>query len=51
MFKKKNKEKSGLLIPAGLFLGIGIGMLFDQVAAGTVIGLGCAYVAKYFVDK
>ena len=37
---KKKEELSGLAIPAGLFVGIGIGFLVDELVAGLFIGLG-----------
>ena len=41
------KEKSDLLIPGGLLIGIGIGMIYNQVAAGTLIGLGAGFIAAF----
>ncbi|GAA0316209.1 hypothetical protein GCM10008967_03480 [Bacillus carboniphilus] len=35
-----------MFIPGFLLLGIGIGMLFDQTGAGTLIGLGLGFVAE-----
>ncbi len=29
-----------MVVAGGLFIGIGVGMMFDHVAAGTMIGLG-----------
>ena len=50
---KKNsllkKSPYNVLIPAGLFIGIGVGLLVNQVAAGTLIGLGLGFGASYFV--
>ena len=34
---KKDKER--LLIPAGIWIGLGIGMIFNQVVAGVLIGV------------
>ncbi|MBT6690663.1 hypothetical protein HN903_01300 [archaeon] len=45
MTKKKKDDNSGIFIPAGLFLGIGIGLLTGQVAAFTMIGLGIGFFA------
>ncbi|MEZ4521941.1 MAG: hypothetical protein R3A46_09920 [Thermomicrobiales bacterium] len=39
----------GLAIPAGLFIGIGIGMVIGHVAAGVMIGLGCGFLAMMVV--
>jgi len=55
--EKKEKEKSGrggLFIPAGLFLGFGIGFLVNNVAAGMFIGLGVGFAAfgiSLFIKK
>jgi hypothetical protein len=47
----KNKDSSGVLIPAGLLIGIGLGMLYGQVAAGTLIGLGAGFLAMFLLRK
>ena len=43
----EKKKLSGLMIPAGVLIGIGVGMVLDQVAAGTLIGLGVGFVAMF----
>jgi hypothetical protein len=50
MAKKNEQEKhqggNGVFcIPAGLFLGIGVGMLYNNTGAGTLIGLGAGFLA------
>ena len=48
MAKKKKKEDiAGLWIPAGALLGVGFGMLYNQVAAGVLIGLGTGFVLMF----
>jgi len=48
MKKKKQKtDMSGMAIPAGLLIGIGIGLLLGQVAAYTLIGLGVGFLVGY----
>lgn len=43
--KKDDKRSSaGLFIPAGLFLGMGFGFLFDQIVAGIFLGLGLGFL-------
>ncbi|MFH1002614.1 MAG: hypothetical protein V1780_00525 [Chloroflexota bacterium] len=42
---KKKKEVIGFFIPAGLFLGMGIGWVFGSLVAGTLIGLGAGFLA------
>ena len=37
--------RGGLFIPAGLFLGFGIGFLVDDMAAGMFVGLGIGFFA------
>jgi hypothetical protein len=43
----ENAKLSGLLIPAGLLMGIGIGMIVGYTGAGTLIGLGLGFLAAY----
>ena len=43
--KKKDKDMGGLLIPAGLFIGMGFGFLYDNLTAGLFIGLGTGFAA------
>lgn len=45
------KNQKYLLIPGGMFIGIGIGLLFNQVAAGTLIGMGAGFIAAYTLKK
>jgi len=35
---------TGLAIPAGLLIGIGVGILVDNTAAGVLLGLGCGFL-------
>jgi len=41
---KKRKGVTGLGIPAGLFIGMGVGFLIDNVTAGTLLGLGGGFL-------
>ena len=41
---KRGKGVTGLAIPAGLLIGIGVGILFDNTSAGVLIGLGCGFL-------
>ncbi len=52
MAKKANEGKrekkwgtAGLFIPAGLFMGMGIGWVFDYLVQGMFIGLGAGFLA------
>jgi len=47
---KKNKSccpRSGLILPACLFIGIGVGMVFGHTGAGTLIGLGVGFLGMW----
>lgn len=43
--ESKKDDKEGLFIPAGLFIGLGLGFLFDQIVAGVMLGLGLGFLA------
>ncbi len=43
--KDKRKGAGGVLIPAGLFLGMGIGWIFNYLVQGMFIGLGVGFLA------
>jgi hypothetical protein len=45
--KKKSRRNTygGIFIPAGLFIGMGIGWLVDYMVAGLFIGLGAGFAA------
>jgi hypothetical protein len=51
----KKEDNTGLFIPAGLFLGLGIGFIADQVVGGLFVGLGVGFVglaiARIFSKK
>jgi len=42
--KKKGDEKGALFIPAGLFVGMGLGFLYDKFVEGMFIGLGVGFL-------
>jgi len=42
--KSKWKTAGGLFIPAGLFIGMGIGWAMDHLIAGLFIGLGGGFL-------
>jgi hypothetical protein len=42
---KKKWEVAGLFIPAGLFIGMGIGWALGYLVQGLFIGLGAGFVA------
>ena len=41
---KKRKGVTGLAIPAGLFIGMGVGFLVDNITAGVLLGLGGGFL-------
>ena len=42
--KSKRKGASGIFIPAGLFIGMGIGFATDSLVPGMFIGLGAGFL-------
>ena len=42
---KKKGDAGGLFIPAGLFIGMCLGFLFDNVPFGIFFGLGAGFAA------
>ncbi|MFC1789821.1 hypothetical protein ACFLYY_02515 [Patescibacteria group bacterium] len=52
--QKDKKGISGLFIPAGLFIGMGIGFLTDELVSGMFIGLGAGFALfaiTYLIKK
>jgi hypothetical protein len=45
VIKEKRYCHSGVFVPAGLFIGMGVGMLIGQIPAGLFIGLGLGFLA------
>ncbi|GAG28726.1 unnamed protein product [marine sediment metagenome] len=43
--QKKEWSITGVAIPAGLFIGMGVGFLVDNVTAGIFLGLGGGFLA------
>ena len=46
---KKAWEISGALVPAGLFIGMGVGWLFGHLVPGLLIGLGAGLLLMVVV--
>lgn len=44
MPEKKNKDRFGLAIPAGLFIGMGLGFLLGNLVAWMFIGMGAGFL-------
>ena len=43
--KEKRKGSAGLFIPAGLFIGMGVGWALGYLVQGMFIGLGAGFLA------
>ena len=41
---KKKEDVAGIWVPAGVLVGVGVGLMYNQVAAYTLIGLGVGFV-------
>ncbi|MFC2065464.1 hypothetical protein ACFLUO_01100 [Chloroflexota bacterium] len=41
---KKQKGITGVAIPAGLFTGMGVGFLIDNIVVGIFLGLGVGFL-------
>ena len=46
---KKHKGVSGVAIPAGLFIGMGVGFIMGNVTAGIFLGLGGGFLIMLIV--
>ena len=44
---KKQWGITGVAIPAGVLIGIGIGFLIDNIAAGLFLGLGGGFLVMF----
>lgn len=44
MNTKNQKGVSGVAVPAGIFIGMGIGFLTDNLTAGIFLGLGGGFL-------
>ena len=51
MKKEHKKKNGGVLFTAGMFLGIGVGILTGQVAAFTLIGMAVGFLLMHFADR
>jgi len=49
--KKTKKDKSDWSIPAGLFIGLGLGLITGQVAGFLLIGLGTGFLLAWLSDR
>ncbi len=42
---------NALLVLAGLFIGLGIGLALDKTGAGALVGLGAGFLAAFIATK
>ena len=47
MAKEKKRNLSGILVPAGLLIGMGFDFLLNTRPSGLFIGLSCGIVAMF----
>lgn len=47
----KKDDKSGYVVAAGLFIGLGIGFLTGNLVGWTCLGLGIGFIAVIFLKK
>ncbi len=47
----KNDDRSGLAIPAGLFIGLGIGLITGEVAGFLLLGLGFGFLIMFLSKR
>lgn len=47
---KENEDRGALFIPAGLFLGMGFGFLYNVLVEGLFIGLGVGFLLFAIVN-
>lgn len=46
---RKGWEAAGVAVPAGLFIGMGVGWIFDEMLPGLFIGLGVGMLAMAII--
>ncbi len=48
---EKKQDRSGIFVPAGLLIGLGIGFLVSEIPAGLFIGLGVGLLLMALVKS
>ena len=43
---RNKKSKSNKLFTGSMFIGIGLGFLFENIPAGTMIGMGIGFITQ-----
>lgn len=51
LWKKRSEDRSGLFIPAGLFIGMGFGLIINQLVGGIFLGLGLGFLGMAIARK
>ncbi len=46
MTKKEDNDQSGMLIPAGVLIGLGVGFIVDELVGGLLVGLGVGFAVS-----
>lgn len=49
--KKEGGDRSGFLVPAGIFIGMGLGFLLGNLVAYLFIGLGVGFALLFLTKK
>jgi proteasome assembly chaperone (PAC2) family protein len=49
--KRKKDNNGGVLFAAGMFLGIGVGLLTGEVAAFTLMGMAIGFLLMWFSPR
>lgn len=47
----RRRHRSHFLIPAGVLIGLGVGLLFNQPGPGVLIGLGLGFMGSAFLPS
>ncbi len=46
--EERHRHRNHIFIPAGILIGLGVGMLLNQPGPGVLIGLGLGFLASSF---
>ena len=41
---KRKGDSAGIFVPAGVLIGVGLGMFYGQTAVGALVGLGIGFL-------
>ncbi len=51
MDNEKKDKKDEIIFVGCMFVGIGLGFLFDHIPAGTMIGMGAGFILQQLYPK